>query len=256
YINTQRYPGPMGGNPENLPEGASDIFKAGPEEALVMRISDPVYLRRPGESSSFPVHFFRKRVLIGAGYWVLSEAGGRVDLVFGRGAELSLSGNNTIVLGSPSRGEPLVAFLEVENARLTLSANEYVELLGGALLSGEGGPMVIEHPREEVLILSNRSPNPSQLRYRDAVIDLAPGEVLHIPLIATGTHPQEPAIGFQTVDAAGGRIQLRGSLRILEQDGSRLRVEATGEHEVRGKGVVLRLDPGNRVEFDDLGDRE
>ncbi|HPF15501.1 MAG: hypothetical protein H6830_03655 [Planctomycetes bacterium] len=252
YIDTQRFPNPMPGDYENLPEGASDIFKAGPEEALVMRISDPVFLRRPGESSSFPVHFFRKRVRIGAGYWVLSEAGGRVDLFFGRGAELSLSGNNTIVLGSPSRGEPMVAFLEIENARLSLSANEYVELLGGALLSGDGGPFVIAHGREEVLELSNRSPNPGTVRYRDETIELQPGETLHMPLLGAGNNPREPGVGFQSVDAAGSRLGLRGSLRILESDDRHIELVADGEHEIRAKGVVVRLDKGDKVEFDDL----
>ncbi len=253
YINTQRFPKPMGGNIEDLPEGASDIFKAGTEEALLMRISDPVFLRRPGESSSYPVHFFRKRIRIGAGYWVLSETGGRVDLIFGRGAELSLSGNNTIVLGSPSRGEPMVAFLEVDNARINLAPNQYVELLGGALLSGEGGPFVISHPREEVLILSNRSASSSQVRYRDEIIELQPGETLHMPLLEAGASPREPAAGMQMVEAAGGRIGLRGAgLRILESDDRHIRLVAEGEHEIRAKGVVVRLDKGDRVEFDDL----
>lgn len=254
FIQTQRYPKPMPGNAEELPEGASGIFQAGPEEAYVLRISDPVYLRRPGESSSFPIHFHRKMLQIGAGFWVLSEAGGRAELVFGSGAQLSVSGNNTIVLGSPSRGEPTVTFLEVENARLTISGNEYVELLGGALLSGEGGPFVITHERDEVLVLANRSPNASRVRYRDAVIDLEPGETLHMPLLEAGGTPREAAAGFQTREAAGGRVQLRGALQIVEQDDRHIVIEAEGEHEVRAKGLVLRLDPGDRVELDDLSD--
>ncbi|MDF1838723.1 MAG: hypothetical protein P1V35_12705, partial [Planctomycetota bacterium] len=82
YINTQRFPQPMPGVVEELPVGASDIFKAGPEEVLLMRISDPVYLRRPGESSSYPMHFHNKRTYVSPGYWVLCEAGGRAELVF------------------------------------------------------------------------------------------------------------------------------------------------------------------------------
>ena len=255
YINTQRFPEPMGGSLEDLPEGASDIFKRGDEVALLMRISDPVFLRRPGESSSYPVHFFRKRVRIGAGYWVLSETGGRAELIFGRGAELALSGNNTIVLGSPQRGEPMVAFLEVENARMSLAAGQYVELLGGALLSGEGGPFVISHPRDEILVVSNRSDNGSQVRYRDEIINLLPGETLHMPLLESGASPREPAIGMQMVEAAGGRIGLRGSgLRILSQDERQIQLTAEGEHEIRAKGVIVRLDKGDRVRFDDLSD--
>ena len=255
YINTQRFPQPMPGGGEDLPEGASDIFKAGPEEVLLMRISDPVYLRRPGESSSYPMHFHNKRTYVSPGYWVLCEAGGRAELVFiTQGAEMSLSGNNTVVLGSPSRGEPLVSFLEVDNAKLTLSANDYVELVGGALLSGQGGPFVLSHPTEEVLVLSNRSTSPGVVRFMDEIIDLAPGETVHLPLLAAGASPREPSIGFRPLNAAGSSWVLRGAASVVGQGDHHLDVIADGDHEIRGQGIRLRLDKGDRATFDDLTD--
>ncbi|MFT5198755.1 MAG: hypothetical protein ACI87O_001414 [Planctomycetota bacterium] len=255
YVNTQRFPQPMPGSVEDLPEGASDIFMAGPEEILLMRISDPVYVRRPGESSSFPMHFHNKRTYVTPGYWVLCEASGRAELVFiTRGAEMSLSGNNTVVLGSPSRGEPLVAFLEVDNATLSLSANDYVELLGGALLSGEGGPYVLSHPTDEVLVLSNRSASGGVVRFLDEIIDLAPGETVHLPLLAAGASPREPSIGFKPLQAAGSRWVLRGAASVTAQGDHYLDLIADGDHEIRGQGIRLRLNNGDRVAFDDLTD--
>ncbi|MBL4770296.1 MAG: hypothetical protein JKY61_03955 [Planctomycetes bacterium] len=257
YINTQRFPAPMPGSIEDLPKGASEIFKAGPEEVLLMRISDPVYLRRPGENSSYPMHFHNKRTYISPGYWVLCEAGGRAELVFiTRGSEMSLSGNNTVVLGSPSRGEPLVSFLEVDNATLSLSSNDYVELVGGALLSGEGGPFVLSHPTEEVLVLSNRSQAPAVVRYLDEILDLAPGETVHLPLLAAGASPREPSIGFKSLEAAGSRWSLRGTASVVGQGKHHLDIIADADHEIRGQGIRVRLDKGERVEFDDLSPKK
>ncbi len=253
YINTQRFPKPMPGVAEDLPEGASQVFAAGPEEVLLIRISDPVYLRRPGESSSHPMHFHNKRTYIGPGHWVLCEAGGRAELVFiTSGTEMSLSGNNTVVLGSPSRGEPMMSFLEVDNATFSLASNDYVELEGGALLSGEGGPFVLSHPRDEVLVLANRSGAPAVLRFLDEAIDLAPGETVHLPLLEAGAHPREPAIGFSALDAAGSKWVMSGTPSVVLQDAHRLDIIADGKHEVRGQGVRVRLEKGDRVVFDDL----
>ncbi len=253
YVNTQRFPEPMPGASKDLPEGVSNIFAAGPEEVMLMRISDPVYLRQPGESSSFPIHFHNKRTYIGPGHWVLCEAGGRAELVFiTRGAEMSLSGNNTVVLGSPSRGEPLVSFLEVDNATFSLSSNDYVELEGGALLSGDGGPFVLAHPREEILVLANRSNAPATLRLFDESIELAPGETVHLPLLAAGASPREPAIGFSSLEAAGSNWIVSGAPSVVTQGAHRLDVIADGDHELRGQGIRVRLEKGDRVVFDDL----
>ena len=159
YINTQRYPAPMRA-PSELPEGLGAVFAQGPEEALVVRHADPVLLRRAGEDSGFPLRFYSKTARVNSGSWIQCGAGGRAEVVFPGDGYLILTGRGTAVLGSPGRGEPVAAFLQVSRAEIQLVGNDYARLLGGALLSGEGGPYVIEKERDDVLALTNRSRGP------------------------------------------------------------------------------------------------
>jgi hypothetical protein len=47
-----------------------------------------------------------------------------------------------------------------------------------------------------------------------------------------------------------------GDASVIGQGDHRLDIIADGEHEIRGQGIRLRLNKGDRVAFDDLTDEE
>jgi hypothetical protein len=249
YINTQRHPKPMGG-PEDLPPGAANLFAVGPEEALVVRHSDPVQVRRPGEVSSFPMHFYDKTLRVNAGSWVQSGAGGKVEVLFPGDTTLTLTGRGTAVLGSTSRGEPVALFLELDQARISLGPGEYVRLLGGAVLSGESGPYVVHHLRGDILLVANRSSKGMQLAFREERMTLAPGEVVHLPLLEAGCGPIEVDPAFERLSGPRFDVNISGALQLTRVAPTAVELLAEGPHEVRAFGLVLRLDEGDRVRFD------
>lgn len=254
YAQTQRFPAPMLGGERPLPPGVAETYAEGPEEVTVVRHADPIHLRRPGEGSSFPLHFYRKQARVSAGSWVLSDAGGMAELLFARDTRIVVRGAAALVIGSPSRGEPVVHVLEAERAEFTLSEGEYVQLLGGSVLTASGGPFVLEHDGGEIVQLRNRSTGTGTVVYREARIELGPGEVVHLPLIASTGRPRQLDPDFQALAVAGGELLVRGDVEVVDgAEGRRLRI--SGEHELRGHGLVLRLDPGDEVAFDDLSRR-
>lgn len=251
YINTQRYPKPMK-SPADLPPGASNLFERGPEEALVVRHSDPVQIRRPGEVSSFPMHFYSKTARVNTGSWVQSGAGGKVEVLFPGDTSLTLNGRGTAVLGSPARGEPVALFLELDQVRISLGPEEYVRLLGGAVLSGQGGPYVVTNPRDEIMTVTNRSKGELRISFREARIGLAPGEIVHLPLLEAGGGPIERDPAFSFVAGTRLDVQVRGGVDVTGSSPSACEMRVTGPHEVRGLGLVLRLDQGDEVRLDAL----
>ena len=254
FINTQRFPKPMKG-PDPLPNGAADLFERGPEEVFVVRHSDPVQLRRPGEVASFPMNFYNKTARVNAGSWVQSGAGGRVELLYSGETNLTLLGRGTAVLGSPARGEPVALFLELDKARITLGADEYVRLLGGAVLSGVGGPFVVDHSREGILEVTNRSKSTVTVAFREERIVLAPGEIVHLPLLeGSGGGPIEQDPAFVPVGGTELFVTARGEVEVLKSSPKALEMQVNGPHEIRGLGLVLRLDPGDGVRLDGLQD--
>ena len=80
WIDTQRHPAPMLAEQGELPPGSSGQFAAGPEEVIITRLADPVFVRRPQEASSFPLYHYRNQERLNAGGWVFSGAGGRVEI--------------------------------------------------------------------------------------------------------------------------------------------------------------------------------
>lgn len=249
YVNTQRHPKPMVA-PDDLPPGAANLFAMGPEEALVVRHSDPVHVRRPGEVSSFPLHFYNKTLRVNAGSWVQSGAGGKAEVLFPGDTSLTLTGRCTAVLGSTSRGEPVALFLELDQVRISLGPTEYVRLLGGAVLSGEGGPYVIDRLRGDILLVANRSSKALQLAFREERLVLAPGEVVHLPLLEAGGGPIEADPAFERLNGPRFDVSVSGALQLLRAEPQVLELQAEGPHEVRALGLVLRMDDGDRVRFD------
>ena len=97
-----------------LPLGTMGQHPVGPEEVLVVRIADPVHVRRPGEASSYPLHFYSKQSRMNAGTWVFSGSGGRLEVLYPENTSIMLYGLGSGVVGSESRGEPIFFFRELD----------------------------------------------------------------------------------------------------------------------------------------------
>ena len=253
YIDTQRDPAPMTALVEPLPPGTTDLYPPGPEEVLVVRIADPVQVRRPGEASSFPLYFYRKTARMNSGSWVFCGANGRVEVLYPDNSAILLYGLGSGIVGSASRQEPVFDLQQVSRASIVMTSLKQVRLLGGAILETATGPFVVERPDENIMRVRNRSKGEGRLAYRDAIFSLDPGHVIDLPLVDTGTGPIETVPGFQTLQVPGVPLEVRGDVELVDSsDGALLR--AQGEHEVIGFGLHLRLDPGDEVRFGGLGD--
>ncbi len=253
---TQRFPQPMPG-PDNLPPGASDLFPEGPEQALVLRHGDTVHVKHAGEDSIFQLRHYDKQVRVQAGAAVLTDASGRAEIVFPRESRAGLFGTNVVVLGSPSRGEPLIYIVDVDIIELMLDAGEYVVLPGGSQVSGPGGPYVVEQYRDDILVLRNRAPEIATVRYRDATFELNPGEVVHLPRMEVGSAPIALDAAARPVPIGDAVATLWGDLEVVQQDGQSLVIEAgvdptTRPHEVRAFGLLIRLDANQRVVLEEF----
>jgi hypothetical protein len=253
---TQRFPRPMPG-PDDLAPGVSDLFPEGPEQALVLRHGDSVHVKHAGQDAVFQLRHFDKQVRIRAGAAVLSDASGRAEIVFPRDSRATLFGMNVVVLGSPSRGEPLLYIVETDTVEVTLGVGEYVVLPGGCQLSGPGGPFVIEQHRDEILILRNRAPEIATVKYRDAMFELNPGEVVHLPRLEVGTAPMAYDADARPLPVGVAEATLWGELEVVRSDERMLVVEAGVDpqarpHEIRAFGLLIRLDANQRVALEDI----
>jgi hypothetical protein len=284
-IKTQRLPRPMEDKVSPLPPGTLDQYPPGPEEVTVVRHADPVQIRPAGLSSSFPMPFYSKQARVNSGTWVLCGAGGRSEVFWPNGSRVLLDGHGTGVIGSASRGEPTFSLHELDRARILLMPEDRIELLGGAILVVDEplapppepaprpqvqgaddqdtsldteapiemgphavGPIVLEHPREEIMRVINRCKESATVLFREESLRVEPGEALDIPLLDAGGRPFQPDPGFQTL---AGRVEVRGEVEVVSgPHGEALR--ALGEHEMRALGVRVRLDTGEAANFSDL----
>ena len=241
YIPTQRPPGPMESVASDLAPGSSGLLLPGPEEVLVVRHADPVQLRPAGELSAFPLRFYDKSRRVTAGSWVHSAPGGRAEIIWPEGDSLVLFGRTTGIVGSPSRGEPLFLFLQVERADISLSREEQIELPGGALLVARSGPFVVERLRGDVLRVTNQSKESGELAFRDRVFGLDPGQGIDVPLLSIGGEPVAPNPGTAIGGEAGFSLEVQGDVQAQAvQHGWRV-TAGGGEHEVGALGVRIRL---------------
>ncbi len=254
YIRTQRFPGPLEPAADPLPAGTADLVAPGPEEALVVRLSDPVLVRAAEASAPRALKFHDKRARLTAGAWVQTGANGKAEVLLADGGRVELAGTGAGVLGSESRREPSFLLRDVTRASFTFVEPSQVALPGGALLAADNGPFVLERVEARVLRLRNRSLGTGRIAYRDALVDLAPGEVIDLALPPGGTAPFQRDPAFRTLVTDDAPIETRGELEVLAADsGARLR--ALGPHEILAHGLVLRLDPGDEVLIQGIGER-
>ncbi len=259
WIRTQMWPQPMSVAVEPLPPGDAADHPIGPEEVSVLRHADPVRVRQAGSLSGYPLFFYSKRTRLTAGGSVIVAPGGRAEVLWPGGTSIVLFGQGVGWIGSPSRGAPIFSFAEVDRARLELMPNDRVELVGGAVISGDSGPYMLDAALDGTLRLRNQSEASVRLAFREEVFEIDPGQSVRIPLLSSGGAPRAPDLGLQQVNGPGFTLWVRGALEVLPQS-TWVEVRATGgeggdpaQRLVRGLGVDLRLGPGEQAVLSGLG---
>ncbi|MAF65772.1 MAG: hypothetical protein CMJ84_08955 [Planctomycetes bacterium] len=154
-----------------------------------------------------------------------------------------LFGRTTGIVASPSRGEPLFVFLEIERTDIHLAREEQIELPGGALLMASSGPFVVELRREDVLRVTNQSKAAGEIAFRDRVFGLYPGQGIDVPLLSIGGKPVESNPGT-ALGGAGFPLEVQGDVEAGAVDHGWRVTAGGGEHEVGALGVRLRLGRG------------
>lgn len=248
YLDTQRLPGPLTPRTDPLPKGSLDSYPPGTEEVLVVRHADPVQLRPAGRASSYPFSYYRKQDRAKAGSWVFVGAGGRGEVVWPNGSKIIFFGQGSGIVGSPSRSEPSFILREITRLQINMLEGDRVELLGGAILSAETGPFLVVQHTPEILRIHNQSKGIGFLAFREERIELDPGNVIDLPLIASGGTPVFEDPGFGKVEGPSGTLESRGEVALARTPHG-VRFSAHGDHQVRGQGVRVEVEPGESFTF-------
>lgn len=257
WTSVQRWPGPMRTTVDPLPPGDTALHRPGPEEVTVVRHADPVQIRPAGALSGRPMEFFDKRAQVNAGGAVIVAPGGRAEVLWPSGASVVILGESVAWIGSPSRGEPILQFDELERARLDLREGDSVRLLGGALLSGAGGPYVLEHTADDVVRVHNQSKEGVTIAFREEQFELAPNQAVRIPLLSSGGAPFVDDPSLRRFDGEGFSLRLSGELECSELEGVvEVRAPQGVEGQARALGVRVQLAPGSRARLRALPIRE
>ena len=250
----QRLPGPL--PPLEDPDGPSEppaLNDVSTLEALVQRHSDPVWIRRPAALDDYPLPFYRKRERVTAGTVVRTGYGGRAELIWpGDASNVVLFDHGAVRVANPETDEMLVEFLSVTRCLIHLTPEDRVLLPGGSVLRGDpvepSGPYQLEHFDPQYLRLTNQTKRPAQLIYREAEIELGPGESIDLPRLGdTAPRPPHPA----QEELQGGKVSIVGRVEPHTDAGS-IRMKAVRPSEVFSQGVRVRLAPDEQVTFQEL----
>ncbi len=225
-------------------------------ETVVIRHADPVQVSPGGGLGSYPLTFYRKRERLDSGSWVICGAGGRAELFWpGDASSVVLFDEGVVEIGEPLRDEPLVHLRSVSHARLMLTPEDRVKLTGGAILRGDpvypSGPFVVERLRNDILRVTNQSKRPSLVTYRDAKLDLGPGDAVDLPILASGSTPRLEFESPQRFEAQGFGVEIEGDVELVEEIGaqSKIHLQASGPTRLRANGTVVRLETGEEAVF-------
>jgi hypothetical protein len=246
----QRWPGPMRATANPLPPGDTALHRPGPEEVTIIRHADPVQIRPAGALSGRPMEFFDKRAQLNAGGAVIVAPGGRAEVLWPSGASVVVLGESVAWIGSPSRGEPVLQFDELERARLDLREGDSVRLLGGALLSGAGGPYVVERTMDGVVSVHNQGKDAVGIAFREELFQLSPGQAVRIPLLSSGGAPFVDDPSLRRFEGESFGVRVAGELACEETEGGIAVSAPQGvDGEARALGVRVNLAAGDRVRF-------
>jgi hypothetical protein len=193
-------------------------------------------------------------VRVHSGSSVTVAPGGRIEVLWPDGTTVRMSGRGLGLIGSPSRGESLFLFAEVEQAEILLVAEEQIDLVGGARLSAAQGPFVLERQSADILRVKNKSKGPGRIAFREDVLVLDPGAAVDLPLLSAGGAPTRSASSATLVQGPGFPVRCTGAVE-ADADEARVRVRAAGDNEVQALGQRLRLERGEEAELSGLGPR-
>jgi hypothetical protein len=251
WLSTQRWPAPQSRDPKTLPPGLASRYAEGPEQVKVQRHADPVRILAPGALTTYPLSFYNRTLRASAGTAVVTWTGGRAEILWPSGASVVLFDSCIGWIGSPSRGEPTIDFIELTRAQLMLQPGDQVRLLGGAMLTGSSGPYVLERVLDDVQRVINQSKGSVTVAFRDATFELGPGQKVDLPLLSGGGDPRLAETGLRSYAVGRFRIGVGGDVQPAIGDG-RAWVSADHELALRGLGVRVQLAPGEQAEFADL----
>jgi hypothetical protein len=241
WRSTQRWPGPMETTSDPLPPGDSAQRLPGPEEVSIVRHADPVQVRPVGALSGHPLAFFDKRARLAAGSAVLVSPGGRAEVLWRSGASIVLFGDAVGWIGSPSRGEPMFEFQQVDRAHLNLVEGDQVRLLGGAVLTGASGPYVLERSADQTLLVHNQSKSEVRVAFREETFELGPGRGVRLPLLSSSGAPFAEDPDLERFAGPGFFVHLAGDPACAEERGGVV-VRGDGDGSVvRALGVRVKL---------------
>ncbi|HUR28895.1 MAG TPA: hypothetical protein VM509_11965 [Planctomycetota bacterium] len=248
FPNTQRWPPPMGGDFDKLPPGDAAGRPEGIEEVTVLRHADPVRVRPVGALQGQPLAFYDKRMRVNAGSSVIVSPGGRAEVLWPSGAAIVLYGQGVAWVGSTGRGEPMLDFEEVDRARIDLREGDRVRLMGGAELTGSGGPYVVERQKDKKLVVVNRSKADAQVAFREELFVLGPGQKVVLPLLTVSGAPIQPDPSAKTAAGPGFSVRSSGAASPRE-DATGLGFSASGESRLEGLGQRVVLQAGESSTF-------
>lgn len=237
-----------------LPAGDSLMHPPGPEEVTVLRHADPVQVRPVGSYAGIPMAFYEKKTRLTAGGQVIVSPGGRAEVLWSQGSSIVLFGRGVGWIGSPSRGDPMFDFSDVERARLMLSEGDQVRLVGGALLSGSSGPYLLQREPAGTLSVHNQSKGRLSIAFRQETFELGPGQHVRLPLLSAGASPYGQDLGLQRVSGPGFNVMVRGDFEPLPDERAvHLRAkEGVADREAEALGVRVQLSPDEEVRFGGL----
>ncbi len=223
---------------------------------LVTRHADPVEVRRPGALDVFPLRFWDKTLPVAAGSEVHTRGGGRAELSWeGDATTVVLSDAGALRVGDPQEGEPLVRFLDVTHARMTLTPEDVIGLPGGAELRGDdetvAGPFVLRRVSYELVRLTNQSRRNGLLRYRDVAVELGPGETVDLPLVGGGSAPLGDGREPSALERGGLRLAVVGAVEALAGERT-AQVDAVEDARLEALGVQVSLRAGERATFSSM----
>jgi len=248
-IETQQWPAPMqtvSGGLETVALHGINTSEPGSETVTVLRYGDPVQVRPAGGTAAYPLAFHDKTVQLKAGSWVLCNPGGKVEILWYGGTSVIFSGRTTGLVGSPSRGEPTFAFVELDNALLNLKQGDQVRILGGAMVSADVGPLAVERLDSGVLRVENQSKGEARVLFRDADFELSPGQEIHLPLLSEGVRQPGSSNDQRLYGKEGLLVEVEGAAEVRPHPEG-VMVSANGAHEIRAMGLRLQLDAGEEL---------
>jgi len=246
--------------------------------ATVLRHSGPVDVRRPGAPDGYRLSYYQKEARVRSGAEIVVGPGGRAELLWETDASsVVLFGDAVAVVGDPERDEPMVRLLKLVAVQLTLTSEDKIVLpggaefwseplettpaledlfqaltAGGASTPGPAGPFRLESQSDSIVRVKNESRALARLRYRDVELVLAPGDVIDVPILSTGTAPITRRPDVLRTNVEGLLIESTGAIEPVAQAGG-VRVRALEAGEVRAGGVRVRLSAGEEVVFSGLG---